>query len=158
VSRYEPTSIQASGSGISVTKVTPLFGLNPKPLGWVYDVALRDLREVVVPALDDPFAATRAKGLARLLKYLQAVERSGASFADAERAELTALLGQPVVELDDGRRALCAAIASGALTADQVLPHCLAQAGRDTALMRGAMGALADRHVTPVDQLAGGAS
>jgi aminoglycoside phosphotransferase (APT) family kinase protein len=127
-------------------------------LGWVYDVALRDLREVVVPALDDPFAATRAKGLARLLKYLQAVEGAGATFADAERSELGDLLDHPVDDLDDGRRALCAAIASGALTAARVLPHCLAQSGRDTALMRGAMGALADRHVTPVDQLAGGPS
>jgi aminoglycoside phosphotransferase (APT) family kinase protein len=146
----------AAVEGVAVPE--PLPDVGGGELGWVYDVALRDLREVVVPALDDPFAATRAKGLARLLKYLQAVESSGTAFADAERAELTALLGQPVVELADGRRALCATIASGALTADQVLPHCLAQAGRDTALMRGAMGALADRHVTPVDQLAGGAS
>ena len=38
----------------------------------------------------------------------------------------------------------------------QVSFHCLAQAGRDTALMRGAMGVLADRHVTPVDHLLGG--
>jgi aminoglycoside phosphotransferase (APT) family kinase protein len=126
-------------------------------LGWVYDVALRDLREVVVPAIDDPFAATRAKGLARLLKYLQAVDAVGADFAAAEREELAALLGTPVDDLDDGRRALCAAIGSGTRRAQQVLPHCLAQAARDTALMRGAMGVLADRHVTPVDQLAGGA-
>jgi aminoglycoside phosphotransferase (APT) family kinase protein len=126
-------------------------------LGWVYDVALRDLREVVVPAIDDPFAATRAKGLARLLKYLQAVDAVGADFAAAEREELAALLGTPVDDLDDGRRALCAAIGSGTRRAEQVLPHCLAQAARDTALMRGAMGVLADRHVTPVDQLAGGA-
>jgi aminoglycoside phosphotransferase (APT) family kinase protein len=125
-------------------------------LGWVYDVALRDLREVVVPALDDPFAATRAKGLARLLKYLRAVDAVGAGFAAAERDELAGLLGTPVDDLDDGRRALCTAIVSGALHAEQVLPHCLAQAGRDTALMRGAMGVLADRHLTPVDQLAGG--
>jgi aminoglycoside phosphotransferase (APT) family kinase protein len=125
---------------------------------WVYDVALHDLRDVVVPALDDPFAATRAKGLARLLKYLQAVEAVGPELADAERSELAELLGRPVADVDEGRRALCDAIATGALTPERVLPHCLAQAGRDTALMRGAMGVLADRHVTPVDQLAGGPS
>jgi aminoglycoside phosphotransferase (APT) family kinase protein len=123
---------------------------------WVYDVALTDLRDVVVPAIEDPFAATRAKGLARLLKYLRAVDALGSAFDEAERAELAELLGAPVTDLEDGRRALCARIESGALTAPQVLPHCLAQAGRETALMRGAMGVLADRHVTPVDQLAGG--
>ena len=33
---------------------------------WVFDIALDDLRDVVVPALAaDPFAATRAKGIAR---------------------------------------------------------------------------------------------
>jgi aminoglycoside phosphotransferase (APT) family kinase protein len=126
-------------------------------LAWVYDVALRDVRDVVVPALgDDPFAATRAKGLARLLKYLRAVESMGSEFDDAERAELRDLLGVRVTDLRDARRDLCAAITTGVLTADQVLPHCLAQAARDTALMRSAMGVLADRHVTPVDQLAGG--
>jgi hypothetical protein len=123
---------------------------------WVYDVALHDLRDVVVPALDDPFAATRAKGLARLLKYLRAVDGAGAAFDATERIELTDLLGVPVTDAEDGRRALCDRIAAGALDAARVLPHCLAQAGRDTALMRSAMGVLADRHVTPVDQLAGG--
>jgi aminoglycoside phosphotransferase (APT) family kinase protein len=125
---------------------------------WVYDVALQDIRDVVVPALDAPFAATRAKGLARLLKYLRALDGAGATFDATERIELTDLLDTPVVDVNDGRRALCERIARGALTAEQVLPHCLAQAARDTALMRGAMGALADRHVTPVDQLAGGPS
>jgi aminoglycoside phosphotransferase (APT) family kinase protein len=124
---------------------------------WVYDVALHDLRDVVVPALTDPFAATRAKGLARLLKYLRAVDAFGAAFADAERAELAELLDHPIVELDQARRDLCTRTETGALTAERVLPHCLAQAGRDTALMRSAMGVLADRHVTPVDHLLGGA-
>jgi aminoglycoside phosphotransferase (APT) family kinase protein len=125
---------------------------------WVFDVALHDLRDVIVPALDDPFASTRAKGLARLLKYLRALDGAGSAFDALERIELTDLLDTPVVDVEDGRRALCDRIAVGALTAEQVLPHCLAQAGRDTALMREAMGVLADRHVTPVDQLTGGGS
>ena len=128
------------------------------PRAWVYDVALDDVRDVLVPALDDPFAATRAKGLARLLKYLRAVDAAGDGFDAAERAELGGLLGRHVTDLDAARRDLCARITAGALTADEVLPHCLAQAGRDTALMRGAMGVLADRHVTPVDHLLRGAA
>jgi hypothetical protein len=123
---------------------------------WIFDIALDDLRDVVVPALDDPFAATRAKGLARLLKYLRALDGSGAAFDAAERAQLGALLGETVTDTEAGRRALCAAIDAGKVIAEQALPYCLDQAARDTALMRSAMGVLADRHVTPVDHLLGG--
>jgi aminoglycoside phosphotransferase (APT) family kinase protein len=126
------------------------------PRSWVYEVALRDLRDVVVPALDDPFAATRAKGIARLLKYLQAVDAAGPDHDASERAELAELLGGPVDDVEAGRRAVCAALADGALAAAAVLPYCLRQAARDTELMRGAMGVLADRHVTAVDDLTGG--
>jgi aminoglycoside phosphotransferase (APT) family kinase protein len=127
--------------------------------GWVYDVALRDLRDVVVPALEQPFAATRAKSLARLLKHLRAVDRYGIELDARERAELAPLLGSGFDELDDldrARRALCERVATGELIAERVLPYCLAQAGRETLLMRSAMGVLADRHVTPVDHLLGG--
>jgi hypothetical protein len=123
---------------------------------WIFDIALDDLRDVVVPALDDPFAATRVKGLARLLKYLRALDGAGVTFDDAERAQLIDLLGASVVDTAGGRRALCDAIDAGTVTPERALPYCLDQAARDTALMRSAMGVLADRHVTPVDQLAGG--
>jgi len=125
-------------------------------LSWVYDIALDDLRDVLVPAIDQPFAATRAKGIARLLKYLQAAAAHGPAFDAAERTQLNELLDRPVDDLETARRSLCDAIESGALTPERVLPYCLHQAARDTALMRSAMGVLADRHATPVDQLAGG--
>jgi aminoglycoside phosphotransferase (APT) family kinase protein len=120
---------------------------------WVFDVALDDLRDVVLPALTDQFAATRTKGLARLLKYLREADRLGPGFAAIERAELGELLGRPVPDLAAGRRELCAAIEQGALTATAVLPYCLRQSARETAVARGAMGSLADRHFTSVRQL-----
>jgi aminoglycoside phosphotransferase (APT) family kinase protein len=129
------------------------------PHGWLHDVALQDLRDVIVPALEQPFAATRAKGLARLLKYLRAVDRHGAELDARERAELGALLGVDaagIADLDDGRRAVCERVTAGTIDTDRVLAYCLAHAGRETLLMRAAMGALADRHVTPVDHLLGG--
>jgi aminoglycoside phosphotransferase (APT) family kinase protein len=125
------------------------------PSAWVFDTALDDLRDVVVPALDDPFAATRAKGIARLLKYLRAVDGAGRVHDDAERAQLAELLGFAVDSIDAGRRALCDAIEGGTVAPERALPYCLDQAARDTSLMRSAMGDLADRHITPVDQLAG---
>jgi aminoglycoside phosphotransferase (APT) family kinase protein len=146
----------ADAAGVAVPPPLPA-AQGSTPVSWVYDVALRDLRDVVVPALGgDAFAATRTKGVARLLKYLQTVDSEGRALADAERAELAGLLGRPVDDAADGRAAVCSALASGALTAADVLPYCLRQAGRDTVLMRDAMGVLADRHVTPVDDLTGG--
>lgn len=120
---------------------------------WAFDVALDDLRDVVLPALTDDFAATRAKGVARLLKYLREADRLGPAFASLERDELAALLRRPFDDVAAGRRALCSAIADGALHAPDVLPYCLRQAARDTALASGAMGSLAARHFTPVRQL-----
>jgi hypothetical protein len=108
---------------------------------------------VVLPALAGDFAATRAKGVARLLKFLREADRLGPGFDAVERAELAELLGQPVDDVEDGRRALCAATERGALAARTVLPYCLRQSARDTAVTRAAMGALADRHFTPVRQL-----
>ena len=120
---------------------------------WAYDVALDDLRDVVLPALTDDFAATRAKGVARLLKYLREAYRLAPGYAAAERAELHTLLGRPVDDLDAGRRALCDGIERGAFPVAAVLAYCLRQSARDTAVMRPAMGSLADRHFTPVRQL-----
>ncbi len=139
--------------------VAPEPPLAPDAVGgeqsWAYDVALDDLRDVVLPALTDRFAATRAKGVARLLKYLREADRLGPGFAALERAELGDLLGQPVTDVETGRRALCAAIEPGDLAARSVLPYCLHQSARDTAVARGAMGSLADRHFSPVRQLQG---
>jgi aminoglycoside phosphotransferase (APT) family kinase protein len=123
---------------------------------WMFEIALQDLRDIIVPALEDPFAATRAKGVARLLKYLEAADRMGAAFAADERVQLADLLGRPVADNEEGRRALCESLIAGVLAPEAALPYCLDQAARDTALMRDAMGELADRHVTPVDRLAGG--
>ena len=67
-----------------------------------------------------------------------------------ELRELDDLLAEPVDGIDRGRRAVCEAIETGALQPSEVLPYCLRQASRDTALMRPAMGSLADRHAAPL--------
>src|SRR5439155_20045748 len=50
-------------------------GADEAERSWAYDIALDDLRDVVLPALTDDFASTRAKGVARLLKYLREADR-----------------------------------------------------------------------------------
>jgi len=117
---------------------------------WAFDVALDDLRLHVVPQLSDAFASRRAKGLARLLKYLRERGRLGAPAQRAERADLARLLGREIADLRAARTALCAAIEAGAIDARAALAFCLAQVDRNTQIARPAMGALADRHYAPI--------
>jgi aminoglycoside phosphotransferase (APT) family kinase protein len=128
-------------------------GLEESERSWAYDVALDDLRDVVLPALTDDFAATRVKGVARLLKYLREADRLGSAHAVLERRELGALLGREDDDIEEGRGALCAAIEGGSLGASAILRYCLHQSARDTAVMRLAMGSLAYRHFTAVRQI-----
>jgi aminoglycoside phosphotransferase (APT) family kinase protein len=118
---------------------------------WAFDVALDDLRDHVVPGLSDEFASRRAKGIARLLKYLRELERLGPSARQAERAELSRLLRRDVSDLRAGRSALCAAIGADSIDEHDAIAFCLAQTGRTTQMARPAMGALADRHHSPID-------
>jgi aminoglycoside phosphotransferase (APT) family kinase protein len=142
----------AAAEGIALEPALPVE-LDQSERSWAYDVALDDLRDVVLPTLTDGFAATRAKGIARLIKYLREADRLGPEFAALEVSELDGLLGYEVDDVEAGRRALCAVIDQGALRPHEVLPYCLRQSARDTAIMRPAMGSLADRHFTPVCQI-----
>jgi aminoglycoside phosphotransferase (APT) family kinase protein len=115
-------------------------------LAWMFDIALDDLREVVVPAVADAFASRRAKGLARLLKYLRSAQELGPAADEAERADLAALLG----ERPASPRDLCDAIASGAVDDDAALWWCGRAAARATQIAGPAMGVLATRHYAPL--------
>ena len=96
----------AAAEGVVPTPTPPLEPTD-SDAAWAFTVALDDLRTHIVPALGDGFAARRGKGLARLLKYLQEVERLGPAADRAERADLTTLLGREVVDLRAARAALC---------------------------------------------------
>jgi aminoglycoside phosphotransferase (APT) family kinase protein len=130
----------------------------PGEADWVYDVALEDLRATVVPAIADGFAARRAKGLARLLKYVREHDRLGAAARAAETADWCALLGTataataaaPDGDLDALRRAVCTAIEDGRLDHGAALDACLRHELRSTEITRPAMGSLADRHFSPI--------
>jgi aminoglycoside phosphotransferase (APT) family kinase protein len=83
---------------------------------WLYDVALQELRDVIVPSLvNDAFANRRAKGLARMLKVLEANDRLGTILEEAELADLRKLLNRAVKDSREGRSLLCEAISTGAL-------------------------------------------
>jgi aminoglycoside phosphotransferase (APT) family kinase protein len=116
----------------------------------LYDDVLDQLREVVVPAVDDPLARQYVKGLARAVKYLAAVSRDGAFYEARELDDLTALLGERPAALAAGRAALAAAVDAGVCTETQFFAALQRRAARDNELLRPASGVLADRHWPPL--------
>jgi aminoglycoside phosphotransferase (APT) family kinase protein len=118
---------------------------------WAFDVALDEIRDVVVPNLTDGFAVRRAKGLARLLKFLREQDRLGGVLLDAELAELGMLGGRLFTDVVDARRTVCRGIEAHEIDETAALRYCLRQAARVTQVLRPAMGALADRHYSPID-------
>jgi aminoglycoside phosphotransferase (APT) family kinase protein len=140
----------ADAEGLTLAPTEPLEPVDVDA-AWAYDVALDDLSTHIVPALGESFAARRAKGLARLVKYLRELARLGPSADRAERRALGELLGHDVVDVRAGRGELCAAIDAGGVDLRAVLAFCVARAHWTTEIVRPAMGALADRHYSPIE-------
>lgn len=112
-----------------------------------FDAVLEQLRVVVVPAIDDPFASQRAKSTARVLKYLREVDRAGNRPESAELDELARLLGARPSTVAEGRRALEAEVVAGRLGAVELLPYAWTRVQWEQRLRAGAMGVLATRHL-----------
>jgi aminoglycoside phosphotransferase (APT) family kinase protein len=123
----------------------------PPPESWhaLYDRTLENL-QVIVPRIDDPLASQWTKGVARVVKYLKELDRSGRAFADAELAELGALLGFAPTSLADGRRALERATSEGAVADADYVRYLWHQVQRDDHLMRTASGVLHERTWPPL--------
>jgi hypothetical protein len=85
------------------------------------------------------------------VKYLREVDRLGGAVQRAERAELRDLLGHECTDIDASRAELCAAIDEGSVDERRVLAYCHGVCARETQLLRPAMGALADRHYSPIE-------
>jgi aminoglycoside phosphotransferase (APT) family kinase protein len=144
--------VEALADAMGTVDVAPVL---PDPgdtaTTWAYDVILDELRDVIVPAITDGFASRRAKGLARLVKYLREVDRLGGAARQAELADLSELLGHACTDVTAARAELCDAIDATAIGDDQVLECCHRQSVRETQLLRPAMGSLADRHYAPIE-------
>lgn len=140
----------AAATGVVAEPPPPLADVGDSPQSWLYDVALDDLRATIVPAIEDGFASRRAKGVARLVKYLREQERLAVPFEQAERSALGALLGAPVGDVVGAQRELCRRIAAGSIDDAAVVAYCLAHWARRTEGVRPAMGSLADRRYSPL--------
>ncbi|HEY7106154.1 MAG TPA: phosphotransferase family protein [Acidimicrobiia bacterium] len=114
-----------------------------------YDRVLGSL-QVIVPRIADPLANQWAKGVARMVKYLQEADRYGRPFDRAELADIAALLGHRPASLDEGRRLLADAANGGHVTDDDYLRYAWRRLQRDDFLLRNASGALATRTWPPI--------
>ena len=116
----------------------------------LYGVALAQLRDVISPRISDGFALQRTKGLARLIRYLDAVDRHGRSFARAELEDLASVLGDAPATVGAGRRRLSIGVRDGTIAEVDALQVVGRRVGRDEELLRASSGALAGRHYDPL--------
>jgi aminoglycoside phosphotransferase (APT) family kinase protein len=117
---------------------------------WLYQAVLHQLRDVVVPRIEDPLAKQRAKGLARIIKHLRDVSANGRFYQEQELGDIADLIGSRPGSLPDRRAELQAAVRQGRVTDDDYLRLLWRRACRDNELLRSASGALADRHWPPL--------
>jgi len=132
--------------GFETTPPEPLEAREPEAHDRLYGIVLEQLRDVVVPAIDDPFARTRAKGMARIIKFLASVEQHGGAYAERELEDAATLLGRRVSSIREARDAVAAAVRSGTVADIDYLRYLWRRTVRDNELMRVASGVLADRH------------
>ena len=130
--------------------VEPLADPGPSDRSWLFDVVLDDLRAHVVPAIGEAFAARRAKGSARLVRYLRELDRFGPTTDRLELDDLAGLLGTPVASLGEGRAELCRRLVAGTVDEATAVRALLRREARAVQLLAPAMGALADRHHAPL--------
>jgi hypothetical protein len=118
----------------------------------LYGVALDQLRHVISPRISDGFALQRTKGLARLIRYLDAIDRHGRSFARAELEDLESVLGDRPATIGSGRRSLSLGVREGTITEADALRIVARRVGREEELLRASSGVLAERHYDPLTQ------
>jgi len=116
----------------------------------LFDIVLRQVREVITPHIQDSLAQQRIKGLARALKYLAESSRHRAFVDAAELAEIDAALGTAHVDAAQARAALATAVATHTIDPAVALHTVYLQVLRQNELLRSASGVLADRHYAPV--------
>lgn len=109
----------------------------------LFQTALDDLRNDIVPAAGTQRASAKAKELARLVKFWRKRASHGAAFDAAELAAIGAALPSAPADLAGARTALAHAIANDAIDFETAVQLCHTRVSFETEAMREAMGALA---------------
>lgn len=134
----------------------------PAPVGeraeWngLYGVVLAQLRSVVAPRVTDAFALQRIKGLARVIKYLEATDRLGDVHASAELIDIEAATGTRSATVRDARHVFACAVRDGSLAPASALAVIHRRVCRDGELLQAASGGLAGRHYDRLTRFSAG--
>jgi hypothetical protein len=115
----------------------------------LYGDALGMLR-TITPRITDPLASQWAKGVARILRYLEAADADGRASEEAELDELGQTLGRRPSSVIMSRATLEEANRAGTVSDEQYIRHLWNQVMRDDYLMRAASGSLTTRSWPPV--------
>jgi len=137
--------------GVDLESPAPIEA-QPTEREWLYDAALEQIRQIIVPRSEDAFVIARSKGLARILKYLRDADR----FADAVTArdldDLETALGYRPDSVGVGTAALIERYTTGRTPIGDILNIVFRQIAGRTQQLRSAMGSLADRHFDALDR------
>jgi aminoglycoside phosphotransferase (APT) family kinase protein len=135
--------------GLGLCRPEPPAADQPEPWHYLYEDALGMLR-TITPRIGDPLAAQWTKGVARILRYLEATDAAGRTCAARELDEIAAALGARSDSVAAGRAALAEASRNGSITDDDYIRHVWNQVMRDDFLMKSASGALHERTWPPL--------
>ena len=134
------------------------FGMAPPPFkheaaarhDFIHGYITHTLEDVVAPAIESPFVADRALGVAKLSKYLRDLLEFGPErLARLEQDEIEALTGEPYPDLESARAA-ASAFARNMRddTAPDFMRYLLASSERKHRIWAAAMGDMAERQMT----------
>ena len=114
---------------------------------------LEELRSVITPRSADAAVIASAKSIAKIVKYLDALDRDGAAVERRRQAATAALVGGNVEPGADAEVAVAEAVSSGRVGFEQALAFFADRASDDALLAAGASGGIARRSYPPLVSL-----
>lgn len=110
-----------------------------------FDIALGELRTLIIPRIDDALAGHRAKALTRVIKYWKSLDRYKMRFDQMEVDETAVALGRSFDSLNHAREALVDAIRARSVDDAVVIRLLYLRIQRQAVIMAPALGPLANR-------------
>lgn len=137
--------------GVEIVEVDPVPS-TPSERDWLYDAALEQIRQIIVPRSEDPFVIQRSKGLARILKYLREAASVSAPIEQRNLDDLEGVLEYRPSSVSAGTTKLVKRCLAGTVQLETAVGVLLRQVAGETQALRPAMGVLADRHFDSINQ------
>jgi aminoglycoside phosphotransferase (APT) family kinase protein len=139
----------ARAFGVPLERVDMANSQPPGPGDDVAEAALAMLRNTT-ERISDPLAMQWTKSTARLVKYLQQLDRHGGRLRQAELDDLAGLLRTRPPSLDAGRRQLAELVETDGIDRGVYVGYLWRQTQRDDVIARTASGVLATRTWPPL--------